>query len=286
MSEERERQLAVGAHYDSIAYESEVSRLETLSPVELAMTERLLARLVPPGSVVADVGVGAGHYDLLLAGLDCRLHLVDVSERLLETTLERLRSCGHSRAVVDAHHASATDLSHLVDASCDVVLLLGPLYHLLSVAERRQAVAEAHRVLRPGGLLLAAAINRLAGMRAEYLTWPERGVERLDRLRRFLADGLVDADEAPALGNGHFTSAAEFRDLFAAGFDELLLVGLESFTGCEQELFAGLAEAERAAWLDLAEATASLPEAIGCCEHFLYVGRRHVPQDPGMTDGL
>jgi SAM-dependent methyltransferase len=275
VSEDRERQLAVGAHYDTVAFESEISRLEALSPVELAMTERLLARLVPPGSVVADVGVGAGHYDERLADLDCRLHLVDVSQRLLDATLERLRSCGRSGCVIDARHASATALSHLADGSCDVVLLLGPLYHLLSLDERRQAVAEAHRVLRHRGLLLAAAINRLAGVRAEYLTWPERGTERHERLRRFLADGIVGADESAALGHAHFTSVAEFRDLFTDDFDELVLVGLESFTGCEQESFVELPEREREAWLDLVEVTAGLPEAVGCCEHFLYAGRRH-----------
>jgi hypothetical protein len=44
-------------------------------------------------------------------------------------------------------------------------------------------------------------------------------------------------------------------------------------TGCEQELFLDLPEAVREVWLDLVEATAALPEAIGCCEYFVYVGR-------------
>lgn len=275
MNDERERHWTVGAHYDGAAYDCEISRLETMSPVELAMTARLLARFVPPESVVADVGVGAGHYDELLAGRGCSLHLVDVSQRLLETALERLRSCGYAECVLDARLASATDLSHLVERSCDVVLLLGPLYHLLSVAERRQAVAEARRVLRPGGVVLAAAINRLAGVRAEYLCWPERGLERHDLLRRFLADGLVGPDESGALGHAHFTSAADLHELFADDFDELLVVGLESFTGCAQEHFAELPEEVREAWLDLVEASAALPEALGCGEHFLYIGRRH-----------
>ena len=46
------------------------------------------------------------------------------------------------------------------DASVDAVLLLGPLYHLVGRAERIAALAEARRVLRPGGVLLAAAIGR------------------------------------------------------------------------------------------------------------------------------
>src|SRR5437773_10269387 len=42
----------------------------------------------------------------------------------------------------------------------DIVLLFGPLYHLVRKKERLKALAEAHRVLKPGGLLFAAAISR------------------------------------------------------------------------------------------------------------------------------
>ncbi len=272
--EERELQFAVGAHYDGAAFEFEVSRLEIHGPVERWMTERILSRLVPPASAVADIGVGAGHYDEVLAGLGCDLYLADVSQRLLDTALERLRTSGLAERVLDARLATATDLGHLADGSCDAVLLLGPLYHLMTLAERRQAITEARRVLRPAGLLFAGGLNRMTGLRMEYLLLGDQGVERHDMLRRFLEDGLVHPEEAPTLGHGHFTTAAEFRDLFADDFDEVLLAGLESFTGCEQELFLDLSDDVQEAWLELVEASASSPEAMGCCEHFLYVGRR------------
>jgi ubiquinone/menaquinone biosynthesis C-methylase UbiE len=275
MGEEQDRQMAVGAHYDrDEAYASEIARLETLGPVERAMTERILARLVPPGCMVADVGVGAGHYDEFLALRGCSLCLVDVSQRLLQTARDRLHARDCSGCVVDSVVASATHLGHLADESCDAVLLLGPLYHLLTLPERRQAVAEAHRVLRPGGVLLAAAISRLAGLHAEYLCWPERGAERRDRLTRFLADGLVGPEDSATLGQAFFTTAFEFRELFAGDFDEVVLAGIESFTGCEQESFSGLSDDDKDAWLDLVERTMALPEALGCCEHYLYAGRK------------
>jgi hypothetical protein len=45
-----------------------------------------------------------------------------------------------------------------------VTLLLGPLYHLVDAADRAQALAEAVRVTRPGGVVVAAAINRFGGL--------------------------------------------------------------------------------------------------------------------------
>ncbi len=58
-------------------------------------------------------GVGAGHYDEALAVRGCRLHLVDVSKRLLAAALARLEGKGLSGQVLSANIASATDLSHL-----------------------------------------------------------------------------------------------------------------------------------------------------------------------------
>jgi SAM-dependent methyltransferase len=48
------------------------------------------------------------------------------------------------------------------DGQLDAVLLLSPLYHLPERAERVAALAEARRVVRPGGLVVAAAISRYA----------------------------------------------------------------------------------------------------------------------------
>ena len=52
------------------------------------------------------------------------------------------------------------------DGSADVVLLLGPLYHLVEKDDRVRALAEARRVVRPGGVVVAAAIGRHASLLA------------------------------------------------------------------------------------------------------------------------
>ena len=64
------------------------------------------------------------------------------------------------------------------------LLLLGPLYHLTKSAERIQALMEARRVVRPGGLVAVALIHRFAslldGTRQGFLADP-RFVEIVKR---------------------------------------------------------------------------------------------------------
>jgi SAM-dependent methyltransferase len=276
-------QAAVARHYAAQGLELEVVRLERYSPAELAITQRYLERYVPAGVLVADVGVGVGHYAELLARRGCALHLVDIAEGLLEATERRLAGAGLAHAVRGVHRASATDLHCFEDASLGAVLMLGPLYHLRDPADRRRAVSEAWRILQPGGVLLAAGINRLAYLRELLREYPEESVPRREFHRRFLSDGRLDPEHAPPIGYAHLTTVAEFRALFADGFDELALVGTESFAAVWQTALPDLSGEAREAWLDLIEATGRTPEGIGQSDHFLFVGRRRAGSERGVS---
>ena len=161
----------VAAHYAEVA---ERQRLGPLS-LERVRTWELLVRHLPEApAVVLDVGGAAGVYALPLAALGYQVHLIDPMARHVEQALEA------SGQQPETPLASATvgDARRLQwpDAGADAVLLLGPLYHLTDRADRIRALGEARRVLRPGGVLAAAAISRFAstmdGLLRGYLDEP------------------------------------------------------------------------------------------------------------------
>jgi len=217
--------------------------------------------------------VGVGHYAELLARQGCLLYLIDISQRLLDTTYIRLKDLNLHGQVIGVQRASATDLHCLNTAELDTVLLLGPLYHLCSLDDRQRAVNEASRVLKQKGLLFAAGINRLAYFRDLFRGKPQLILSHQAFHQQLLRDGNIDPFHAPPLGYGHLTTIEEFRKLFEVGFQEIALVGTESFTSPWQEQFTNLAPSEAEAWLDLVAATGNTPEGLGMADHFLYVGR-------------
>ena len=278
----------VGRHYDRIC-DLETSRLEKWSPVEYRITLRYLSRYLPDGSVVAEVGVGGGLYSEHLLRRGCTLHLVDVSRKLIEATVVRLREKGLFSGVASVTHASATEMAFLADGTVDAVLCLGPLYHLSTLEQRQAAVAEARRVLKQGGLLFAAGINRLGYLREMFRPLDIAGMESLFRemqglFRRelrertfpseYIATGRLDPKHAPPIGYAHMTTVDEFCQLFVNDFEELQLIGLESFTSPAPDHLPNEPAEDQELWLDLVEITGATKEGMACSDHFLYIGRK------------
>jgi S-adenosylmethionine-dependent methyltransferase len=265
----------VARYYDTQVFDAELARLSRDCPVERIVTTRWIERLTPEGSAVAEIGVGGGLYSECLARRGCRLHLVDISERLLDTAVERLRAAGLGGSIAGVSRESATGLGSLASGAFDTVLMLGPLYHLQALEARQKAVAEAARVLKTGGLLFAAGINRLAYFRELLRETPPEAARRRAFHAAYLQDGRVDPEHAPPIGFAHMTTVAEFRELFAGRFEELAMVGVESFSGVWQSSLNRLTGDEAEAWLEIIEQTGQTVEGLGQSDHFLYVGRRN-----------
>jgi ubiquinone/menaquinone biosynthesis C-methylase UbiE len=129
--------------------------------LEFARTCELIARYFPPApATVLDVGGGPGAYACWLARRGYAVHLVDAMPLHVGQALAASRR----QPEFPLAGATVSDARRLdrADESVDAVLLMGPLYHLTGRSDRVAAWREARRVLKPGGVVLAAAISRFA----------------------------------------------------------------------------------------------------------------------------
>jgi SAM-dependent methyltransferase len=158
----------------------EIDRLSinAVGRLELERTKELLLRFLPSAPArVLDVGGGPGVYASWLASLGYDVTLIDPVAR------HREEASVHGTFAVEDGDARALTAP---DASADVVLMLGPLYHLVDPADRARALAEAGRVARPGGVVAAAFISRHApiiDVSAKLLINDDALYEHLLRLR-------------------------------------------------------------------------------------------------------
>jgi ubiquinone/menaquinone biosynthesis C-methylase UbiE len=253
----------------------EQERLAGVSRLELVRTKDLLERHLPaPPAVVVDVGGGPGAYALWLAERGYEVHLLDAIELHVDqarAAAEATRARLASAVVGDARELPQGG------GSADVVLLLGPLYHLQERADRLRALREARRVLRPGGLLAAAAISRFAST--------------VDGLARgFFADPRFEAIVERDLRDGHhlnperherwFTTAyfhlpGEFEDeVREAGFDLIGVLAVEGPGENVRDLDDWLDDpARREALLRAIRRVEAEPTMIGASPHLLALAR-------------
>lgn len=257
----------VRAHYEAGA---EATRLLSgFGVLEFARTQELLLRHLPPAPAqILDVGGASGIYSAWLGSLGYRVQLLDLVHKHAAAALAN----GVAAAQADARRLP------LPEACCDAVLLMGPLYHLTERDCRMAALAEARRVLRPGGLLCAAAICRFAGLLAAL------ALGLLDDpcfdaiLRRHLENGQ---HRNPTGALEYFTTAffhlpAELaEETQAAGFTLEALLAIEGPCWLAKDFDATWAREEhRERLLILARQVESDPALLGVSPHLMALGRR------------
>jgi SAM-dependent methyltransferase len=242
------------------------------SRIEFARTKELLERQLPPVPArVLDVGGGPGAYAAWLAERGYEVTLVDpVPTHVREAASLAARSARSFTAAL----GDARDLEQ-ADASFDVVLLFGPLYHLPERAERLGALSEALRVVRPGGLVAVAAISRFAslldGLVNGYLADP--------RFDAIVEGDLREGTHRNPTGNVEFFTTAYLHrpdelptELSEAGLVVDAVYGVEGPGWLRSEQWDEAAGRE--AILRVARAIESEPTMIGVSAHLLAFGHR------------
>ncbi|GLZ40215.1 class I SAM-dependent methyltransferase [Actinokineospora sp. NBRC 105648] len=184
--------------------------------LELLRTKEIIRRDIPARARVLDVGGGTGAHAEWLAADGHSVHVIDPVPAHVEAAASLP---GVTASVGDAREPAVPT------GSVDVVLLFGPLYHLCDVADRRLALAEAARVLRPGGVLFAAAISRCLTL-LETGSAGRLSAELAPRVAEVLATGAYDGHVGfvPA----HFHDADELgAEVAAGGFTDVAVYGVE-----------------------------------------------------------
>ncbi len=119
--------------------------------VEYRVTMEYIHRYLKPADRILDVGAATGRYSIPLfeEGFDV------TAVEPVQHNLGRLKA---KKPELPAFKGDARKLKRFPDESFDMVLLFGPLYHLIRYEDKLLAMKEAKRVTKRGGLILAAYV--------------------------------------------------------------------------------------------------------------------------------
>lgn len=164
--------------------------------VEFLTTMRYIEKYIKPGDRVLEIGAGSGRYSHALARQG---YAVDAVE-LVEHNIQVFKQNTQPQENITVTQGNALDLSAFPDGSYDITLLLGPLYHLYDAGDKRQAIREALRVTKPGGVVFAAYVISDSCLLDEGFNRGNISVSQ------YVKDGLLDAET--------FAARSEPKDLF------------------------------------------------------------------------
>ncbi len=265
----------IAQHYAS-GYEE--CRLNTRTGrLETERTRYFFKRFLPPAPArILDVGGGPGVHACWLAKQGYEIHLIDITPLHVELAKEAsLRQPDAPLASVDI--GDARSLSWNAE-SIDAVLLLGPLYHLTEREDRLKALREAHRVLKPGGILIGVGISRFASA----MDGLSRGLLKDALFAEIVNQDLKNGQHRNPTGNPEyfmrtfFHHPDELRDETAdSGFSVTNMYGLEGpgwLVGDFDEWWNSPDYRERL--LEIARTLESEPSLIGLNAHLVVVGTK------------
>jgi len=254
---------------------NEPGRLER-HPLEKLRTRQIIRRYLPaPPALVLDVGGGSGVYSFWLISLGFRVHLVDPVQFHLE---EARRLAAQSAVNLEAIAAGDARCLEYPDNTFDLVLLLGPLYHLVDKNDRIKALKEANRVVKKNGIVISAYISRFAALTDCFMKDLVRQSEWVPSIFNDLTTGC---HTNPTGAKNWFTTAFFHHpqeiapEIAQSGLLLEKLLPVESFGYTIPDIDSRLQDPSYSRLvLDSIQRVENEPSLLGISNHILGIGRK------------
>ena len=141
---------ALTGYYES--YDEDNRLCSRHGMVEYLTTLRYIEKYLRPGMRILEIGAATGRYSHYFARQGYRVDAVE----LVNHNIELFKQNTKPGEDVTITQGNAKDLGNFADDTYDITLLLGPMYHLFTEEEKLQALSEAIRVTKKGGIIFSA----------------------------------------------------------------------------------------------------------------------------------
>lgn len=228
--------------------------------VEFLTTVRYVEKYLKPNGKILDLGAGAGEYSTFFAEKGYEVDSLELSDENIKAFREKIKP----EWKLNLKQGNALDLSEYSEETYDIVLLMGPLYHLKSNEDKMKVIQEAKRVCKKDGLIFFAFINH----DMVFLT-------ELSYDQNYFTSGDYD-HETMRLHDFPFVFAtvSESKNLLeTAGIQILHIIAHDGASELMADRINAMDDENYRQYLRYHEMICEKPEMLGMSNHLLYIGR-------------
>jgi ubiquinone/menaquinone biosynthesis C-methylase UbiE len=200
------------------------------NPLEFIRCKEIISRyLVRDNLSILDIGGATGVFSFWLAEQGHDVSLIDFVPKHIDIAKKREKEKGIKLSSLSV--GDARDLIYQSN-SFDIVLLMGPLYHLQAKTDRIKSLKEAYRVLKPNGIIISEVISRFASMVDGFLYGLVNDPEFIPIMHRDILTGIHNdtSKSKKYFTDGYFHQAEEVTcELEQSGFVFKDLIAVTSF---------------------------------------------------------
>jgi ubiquinone/menaquinone biosynthesis C-methylase UbiE len=245
--------------------------------LEFERTKEIISRYLPNKSArILDIGGAAGIYSLWLADKGHKVHLIDPMPNHVEKA-KKASALQPDSPVKSIEIGDGSDLK-FPNEFADIILLMGPMYHLVEKGERLAALKESLRVLNKGGLLIAAAISKFASTLDGFV----QGFMDDHRFPPIAEQDLADGQHRNPYDTIAYFTTAFFHhpdelkvEIEEAGFAHQDTFAVEGFGWLLQNFDDQWEDAKRRErMLKFIRLTETEPSLLGMSAHFLSIAKK------------
>ncbi|WP_256759020.1 bifunctional 2-polyprenyl-6-hydroxyphenol methylase/3-demethylubiquinol 3-O-methyltransferase UbiG [Cohnella sp. WQ 127256] len=249
-------------------------------PIEFRVNFHHICANLPVNGRVLDIGAGPGKYSIELAKRGYEVTLADLTPKLVELAKLKAHESGVASRFSGFHVDDARDLGRYADEQFDACIMLGPLYHLQTKADRVKAVEEMHRVTKRGGVVFVAFMSKIRHLTTSMLfpmTWKPN--DTINGIKEFLATGVFNHQDEGRFTGAYYYDIDEVKPFMEAhGFESLKLIGSGSIAGAmtpeQWDYWRQQGDEAFDQIVQLIMEASESPYILGSSSHLLYIGRK------------
>jgi ubiquinone/menaquinone biosynthesis C-methylase UbiE len=259
-------QEKVIGYYLGYKEDSRATESSSAAGLEFHYTKKLLMEYITPESHMIELGCATGYYGMFFSNKCAEYTGIDLSPDNIAVFDEKITS--EKKSNIKAFVGDATNLPEFSDDSFDVVLCLGPMYHLPR-EERLKVFCECKRIARTDGILAFAYINGIGAYIGACIS-DSSGAYPNSRANKHVFE--LGTDDIMT-GVFFFTSPSEMEYDAAKNNLKVLKNCGVNFTFAEKAVNA-MSEEQFASYIEISDKMCASPSCTELSAHALLVCRK------------